>query len=111
MRSWQPPGPATSRLCFGSWIPDVVLRTDGGGSGPLARPPVFGVEEVVTVLRSRAPTFAPLGRPAVVNGGPGVIVGPPGQVFAVVGFTVVGGLICEIDIIGDPAKLRGVEIE
>jgi RNA polymerase sigma-70 factor (ECF subfamily) len=90
--------------------PDVVLRTDGGGHGPLARPPVTGAAAVAAVLRSRATVFAPLGRPAIVNGGPGLIVGPPGKVVAVVGLTVVGGRIREIDIVGDPAKLRSLEV-
>ncbi len=90
--------------------PDVVLRTDGGGRGPLARPPVVGRTQVAEVLRTRAQTFAPLGRPALVNGGPGVVVGPPGGVLAVVGLTVTGGLIREIDIVGDPAKLRGLDL-
>jgi RNA polymerase sigma-70 factor (ECF subfamily) len=90
--------------------PDVVLRTDGGGRGPLARPPVVGASEVADVLRTRAVAFAPLGRAAVVNGGPGVVVGPPGKVVAVVGLTVRGGLIREIDIMGDPAKLRRVDL-
>jgi RNA polymerase sigma-70 factor, ECF subfamily len=89
--------------------PDVVLHTDGGGSGPLARPPVSGAASVAEVLMARATTFAPLGRPVMVNGGPGVIVGPPGRVLAVVGFTVVGDRIREIDIVGDPAKLKGIE--
>ena len=39
----------------------------------------------------------------------GVVVGPPGRVVAVVGFSVVGGLIREIDIIGDRAKLQGLQ--
>jgi RNA polymerase sigma-70 factor (ECF subfamily) len=86
--------------------PDVVLRTDGGGHGPLARPPVTGQAHVAEVLRARAVSFAPLGRWALVNGGPGVIVGPPGHVLAVVGLTVVHGRIREIDIVGDPTKLR-----
>ena len=90
--------------------PDVVLRTDGGGQGPLARPPVAGVGPVAEVLRSRVATFAPLGRPIVVNGGPGVIVGTPDHVIAVVGFTVANGRIREIDIIGDPAKLQGLDL-
>ena len=89
--------------------PDVVLRTDGGGRGPLARPPVVGAAQVAEVLRSQARTFAPLGRPAVVNGGAGVVVGPPGNIVAVVGLTVTGGLIREIDIVGDRAKLRRLE--
>ncbi|MFL5778557.1 MAG: RNA polymerase sigma factor SigJ [Chloroflexota bacterium] len=85
--------------------PDVVLRTDGGGRGPLARPPAVGAKDVVEVLRTQAPVFAPLGRPAIVNGGPGVVVGPPGRVLAVVGLTVRRGKIREIDIVGDRAKL------
>ncbi len=90
--------------------PDVVLHTDGGGSGPLARPPVHGATAVADVLRARAGTFAPLGRPAIVNGGPGVVVGPPGRVLAVVGFTIADGRIREIDIVGDPAKLQRLEL-
>jgi len=86
--------------------PDVVLRTDGGGQGPLARPPVVGAEPVATLLAARASMFAPLGRPAVVNGGPGVIVGRPGHLIAVVGLDVVHGRIRGIDIVGAPAKLR-----
>jgi RNA polymerase sigma-70 factor, ECF subfamily len=91
--------------------PDVVLRTDGGGRGPLARPPVTGAAEVAAVLRRGATPFAPLGRPAMVNGSPGLIVGPPGKVVAVVGLTVVAGRIREIDIVGDPAKLRSLALE
>jgi RNA polymerase sigma factor (sigma-70 family) len=90
--------------------PVVVLRTDGGGSGPLARPPVEGASGVVDVLRTRAPTFAPYGRRAIVNGGPGVVVAAGGRVLAVVGMTVTDGRIREIDIIGDPAKLRRVMV-
>ena len=89
--------------------PDVVLRTDGGGHGPLARPPVEGATQVIEVFRSRASVFAPLGRSAVVNGGPGIVVGPPGHVLAVVEFAVVDGLIREIDIVGDPSKLTRVD--
>ena len=85
--------------------PDVVLRTDGGGKGPLARPPVEGAQHVVDALRARAPVFAPMGRRAIVNGGPGVVVGPPSHILAVVGMTVVDGRIRAIDIVGDPAKL------
>jgi RNA polymerase sigma-70 factor, ECF subfamily len=90
--------------------PEVVLRTDGGGRGPLARPPVMGATQVTAALRTQAQTFAPLGRPALVNGAPGVIVGPPGHVIAVAAITVVGGLIREIDIIGDRAKLRRLQL-
>jgi RNA polymerase sigma factor (sigma-70 family) len=86
--------------------PDVVLHTDGGGRGPLARAPVEGANEVAKVLVSRARFFAPLCRMAMVNGAPGIIVGPPERVIAVVGLTVADGRVREIDIIGDRAKLE-----
>lgn len=37
--------------------------------------------------------------------------GPPGKVVAVVGFTIAGGRIREIDLIGDRAKLQRGELE
>ncbi len=86
--------------------PEVELRTDGGGRGALARSPVTGAEAVATVISTRAPMFAPLGRPVRVNGGPGFVIGPPGRPFAVVALTVAGGRIRAIDIVGDPDKLR-----
>jgi hypothetical protein len=50
-------------------------------------------------------------RPALVNGTAGVIVGPRGRPFAVVGFTVARGLIVTIDLIADPEKLRALAAE
>jgi RNA polymerase sigma-70 factor (ECF subfamily) len=90
--------------------PEVVLRFDGGGRGPFARRTAVGPSDVLAeVSRSRA--FARLARPAIVNGAAGVIVGPPGRVVAVVGFTVVDGRIREIDIIGDRAMLRRLALD
>ena len=48
-------------------------------------------------------------RPAIVNGAAGVIVDQPRAAPIVVGFTVVGGRIAAIDIMGDPLKLSGLE--
>jgi RNA polymerase sigma-70 factor (ECF subfamily) len=88
--------------------PDVVFRTDGGGSGPLARPPVVGAQAVAGEIRVRGPVFASFARPVVVNGGAGSLVRLPDGRTIVVGFTVVGGRIAEIDLIADPAKLQGI---
>ncbi|TAM79260.1 MAG: sigma-70 family RNA polymerase sigma factor [Chloroflexota bacterium] len=90
--------------------PDVLLQTDGGGRGPLDRPPVTGAPEVARRLLARASSFAPFCRPATVNGRAGFVVGPPGRILGVVGFRVAGGRITEVDIIGDPSKLGGVTI-
>lgn len=88
--------------------PDVVVRTDGGGVGPLARPPMVGAAAVAQQILKGGRRFAPLGRPAIVNGAAGVVVHDRDRRY-VVGFTVVDGRIVEIDIVGDPAKLRSLD--
>lgn len=89
--------------------PDVVFRTDGGGVGILARPPVAGAEAVARQVQATGPRFAALAQHVIVNGGPGVIVEAPGQPTVVIAFTVSKGRIAAIDIMGDPVKLRGVD--
>jgi RNA polymerase sigma-70 factor (ECF subfamily) len=86
--------------------PDVIFRVDTGGSGPAARPPLVGAKAVAQQILARGAPFAPLARPAIVNGAAGALVMRGGRPFAVVGFTVSGGRIVEIDIVADPAKLR-----
>ncbi|HEY6056618.1 MAG TPA: RNA polymerase sigma factor SigJ [Candidatus Limnocylindrales bacterium] len=88
--------------------PDVVMRFDGGGRGPLARPSIVGAANVAREIDQRGRSFAVLGRPAIVNGSAGVIVGSPGHVVAVTSMVVVDGRIRAIDVVGDPAKLRAV---
>jgi RNA polymerase sigma factor (sigma-70 family) len=88
--------------------PDVVFRIDAGGLAPRARPPVVGAEAVARQVLARGSRFAPLARPAVVNGGAGAVIMIGDRPFAVVGFTVTNGRIVEIDLVADPAKLRGL---
>ncbi len=90
--------------------PDVVFRTDGGGTGPLARPPIAGAAAVAEQLQRFGIRFAPLARVVTVNGGPGVVVRAPHQPVVVVGFTVAHGRITAIDLIADPTKLRGLPL-
>lgn len=91
--------------------PDVVFRFDAGPDSPLARPPVRGAAAVARQVVERGTRFAPLGRPALVNGGPGVVVGHPGKPFAVVGFSVANGRITEIDLVMDPDKLGQLSVD
>jgi RNA polymerase sigma factor (sigma-70 family) len=86
--------------------PDVVARGDGG---PGASAVVRGARDVA----ARALTFArlsPFVRPALVNGAAGVVVAPRGEPFSVMGFTVAGGKIVEIDAITDPERLRALDL-
>jgi RNA polymerase sigma factor (sigma-70 family) len=88
--------------------PDVVFRADTGGVAPLARPPVCGAEAVARQVLTRGRRFAAFARPAVVNGGAGVVVTPHGRPIAAVGFTIVGGRIVAIDLVADQRKLSGL---
>jgi RNA polymerase sigma factor (sigma-70 family) len=86
--------------------PDVVFRADVGVSG--ARPPVVGADAVAGVILSRGVRFAPLARPAIVNGAAGLLVPARRGLRAVLGFTVSDGRIVELDLILDTEKLRRV---
>ena len=46
--------------------------------------------------------------PALVNGAAGVVVTVRGRPFAVMGFTVTGGKIVEIDAIADPERVARI---
>jgi RNA polymerase sigma-70 factor (ECF subfamily) len=45
-----------------------------------------------------------------VNGAAGVVVTRHGQPFSVIGFTVRGGKIVEIDVLADPERLRRLDL-
>ena len=61
-------------------------------------------------MLTTAPRFAAYARPAIVNGTAGLLFGPREEPLAVLGFTVSGGRIAELDMVSDPAKLRHLAI-
>jgi RNA polymerase sigma-70 factor (ECF subfamily) len=65
-------------------------------------------------VAEQALTFARLAlsaQPALVNGAAGIVSrGPGGRPFSVMGFTVVGGRIVEIDILADPERIRRLDL-
>jgi RNA polymerase sigma factor (sigma-70 family) len=86
--------------------PDVVFRVDAGlGTARGARPPIEGAPAVARQILARGSRLAPFARPALVNGAAGVVVGDLDKPVAVVGFTISGGRIIDIDLITDPDKL------
>ncbi len=85
--------------------PDVVFRVDTREGDRL---PVFGAEAVARQILDRGRPFAPLARPAIVNGAAGAIVMPGRRPVAVIGISVVDGRIVEIDVIANPDRLHGV---
>jgi RNA polymerase sigma-70 factor (ECF subfamily) len=69
-----------------------------------------GAAAVAGQSATYGPRFATLCRPALVNGGAGIIARAPAGLIAVVGVTVVAGRIAEIDLILDPDKLARLSI-
>jgi RNA polymerase sigma factor (sigma-70 family) len=92
--------------------PRVVLRADPGIRHPAASLLVHGAEAVARqVLSGLAPVISRPAlhlHPALVNGAAGVIVTMRGRPVTVVGFTVAGGKIVEIDAIADAERVRRI---
>jgi RNA polymerase sigma-70 factor (ECF subfamily) len=87
--------------------PDVVLRSDGGGlvSG-VARRPVSGSDQVARLLLGVAAKHAAIPYLRRVNGAPGLVFEAGGVVVGVMGFSVAGSRITEIDFVVNPQKLE-----
>lgn len=87
--------------------PEVVLRRDGGAMGTGVE--IRGAEQVAR----GAQTFSRLGllrRPVLVNGVAGAFCTLEGKPFAVMAFTVRGGKIVEIDVLGDPERVSRLDL-
>jgi RNA polymerase sigma-70 factor (ECF subfamily) len=88
--------------------PDIVLRADGGAVKGLSRV-VRGAQAVV----AQASAFSRMSlsnQVVLVNGNVGVVTRfPDGRVFSVVGFTIAGGRIAEMDILADPERLSRLD--
>jgi RNA polymerase sigma factor (sigma-70 family) len=89
--------------------PDVVLRSDGGTAHPEISVVLHGAAAVVD-HGLRVHQASALVRPALVNGAAGMVATLGGQPVAVIGFTVSGGKIVEIDVIADPDRLLGLDL-
>jgi RNA polymerase sigma factor (sigma-70 family) len=87
--------------------PDVVLRADFGPRRPGAPRIVHGPAAVARQTFLGALPDARL-HPALVNGAAGVVVTVRGRPLAVMGFTVTGGRIVEIDAIADPDRVARI---
>ncbi|MEV6010686.1 sigma-70 family RNA polymerase sigma factor [Streptomyces sp. NPDC051976] len=89
--------------------PEVITRSDTPG-----RPGVATIVRGATTVAKGAITFgafARASRPALVDGGLGVVMAPGTDDFRALVFTVgEDGLIVEIDIVSDPARLSGLEV-
>jgi RNA polymerase sigma-70 factor (ECF subfamily) len=86
--------------------PDAVLRADTGGPDSTL---VRGAAAIAAqATRYRAPGLD--AQYATVNGGPGIVATVDGRLSAVLAFTVVDGLIVEVDILADPDRLATLDV-
>jgi RNA polymerase sigma-70 factor, ECF subfamily len=88
--------------------PDVVLRAHLVAPGTAALPPAVGAEAVARRVLARGARFAPLARPALVNGTAGVVVESDGRRLSTVAFAVASGRIAAIDVFAETASLAAL---
>ena len=84
-----------------------ALRSDFGAKRPIA-PVIRGAAAVAGQALLGSAIAAARLHPVLVNGGVGVIVTVRGRPFTIMGFTVSGGRIVEIDGWGDPERVRRI---
>ena len=89
--------------------PDVVARIDGGTARPDASGVLRGAAAVAGQTLTMALPSAPK-RPILVNGAAGVVITLAGRPVAVIGFTISGGKITELNAITDPARLARLDL-
>lgn len=89
--------------------PAIVLRADGGAAKGMSR-----VVRGAPAVAAQAATFSKSGlsnQVVLVNGNIGIVTRrPDGRVFSVLGFTIAGGRIVEIDILADPERLSRLDL-
>ncbi len=88
--------------------PDVVLRADGGAVADLSHR-VQGAEAVASrALMFRRDDLTV--HHALINGTAGLLTTRDGEPFSVMGLTIAGGRIVEMDILVDPERLRRLDV-
>ena len=90
--------------------PDVVLRADTGGDGPLG--PSRLIRGAANVA-AQAQLYAGMARwahPVLVNGAPGYLIAPNGKPFAVIAIATRDDKITEIDVLADPVRLSRMNL-
>jgi RNA polymerase sigma-70 factor, ECF subfamily len=87
--------------------PDVLLRADGGPTGPSQQ--IRGAEAVAgqALLWSRVDLTM---RRALVNGAAGMVASLHGRPFSIGAFTIENGKIVEIDFLADPERLARLDL-
>jgi RNA polymerase sigma-70 factor (ECF subfamily) len=86
--------------------PDVVVRADQAVVRTGAEPEVRGVDAVAAIFLGRAKAA----RLALINGVTGMVWAAGGRPRVVFNFTLTGGKITAIDLVGDPGTLEQLDL-
>ena len=86
--------------------PDVVVRADQAVVRTGAEPEVRGVDAVAAIFLGRAKAA----RLALINGVTGMVWAAGGRPRVVFNFTLTGGRITAIDLVGDPGTLEQLDL-
>jgi RNA polymerase sigma factor (sigma-70 family) len=88
--------------------PDFVVRADAAAA-PGVPPDIHGAEAWAKQA-IQAARGARLARLAMVEGSVGLLVAPRGRLFRVLRFTFVNGRIAAMEVIGNPERLRTIDV-
>jgi len=86
--------------------PDVVVRADQAVVRTGAEPEVRGVDAVAAIFLGRAKAA----RLALINGVTGMVWAAGGRPRVIFNFTLTGGKITAIDLVGDPGTLEQLDL-
>jgi RNA polymerase sigma factor (sigma-70 family) len=86
--------------------PDVALRADRTAIAKGAPPELRGAVDVARQVTGRAQAA----RPALIDGAAGGVWAPGGKPVVVFDFAIAGGKIVAIELIGDPDRLRRLDV-
>lgn len=89
--------------------PDVVIHADRIAQPSEAMREIRGAENWAkgAIAAARGARFA---QPALINGAVGLVVAPRARLFRVLRFTLAHGKIAAVEIIGDPERLRQLDL-
>jgi RNA polymerase sigma-70 factor (ECF subfamily) len=89
--------------------PAFAVHADGTAAQGAVPTEIHGAEAWAK-LAIRTARGARLARPAMVEGSVGLIVAPRGRLFRILQFTFANGRIAAMEVIGDPERLRTIEV-
>lgn len=87
--------------------PDFVMRADAAVAGTAREVRGAGAWAKQAVAFARGLQFV---HPIVVNGAPGLVLAPRGRLIRALRFEIAGDRIVAAEVIGDPARLRALEL-